>query len=125
MEYIVPIVYLGIVVAIIAGLWKAFEKAGKPGWAAIVPIYNVWVMAEIAGKPGWWGLLCLIPIVGIVVAIIISLGVATAFGKSQGFGIGLALLGFVFWPILGFGDAKYVGAAPQRGFAPIMPSTPR
>ena len=126
MDYVIPIVYLALVVAIIAGLWKAFEKAGKPGWAAIVPIYNVWVMAEIAGKPGWWGLLCLIPIVGIVIAILISLGVATAFGKGAGFGIGLALLGFIFWPILGFGDAQYVGAGAQpRGFSPVMPNSPR
>ena len=118
---IIIIIYLAIAIAAIAGLWKTFEKAGKPGWAAIIPIYNLWVLAEIAGKPGWFALLCLIPFVNIVIIFIISIGVAHNFGKGTGFGIGLALLGFIFYPILGFGDARYVGSTPeQRGFQPIM-----
>src|SRR5258706_4694183 len=116
------IIYLAIVGFLIASVWKTFVKAGKPGWACLVPIYNLMVMAEIAGKPNWYGLLCLIPFVGIIFAIIIIAGVATAFGKSVGFAIGLILLGIVFWPILGFGDARYQGAgAPAQGFQPVMP----
>jgi Family of unknown function (DUF5684) len=103
-------VELLIIVAIIAGFWKVFVKAGKPGWAAIVPIYNVVVLLEIAGKPLWWVLLFLIPIVNIVMAVIVGIAVAKAFGKSDAFGIGLGLLGFIFYPILGFGDAQYQGA---------------
>jgi hypothetical protein len=103
---------LAIVVAIIAGIWKVFVKAGKPGWAAIVPIYNLVVLLEISGKPIWWILLFLIPLVNIVMAVIVGIAVAKAFGKSDAFGIGLGLLGFIFYPILGFGDAQYQGPKP-------------
>lgn len=99
-----------ILVAIIAGFWKVFVKAGKPGWAAIVPIYNLVVLLEIAGKPLWWIILFFIPLVNIVMAVIVGIAVAKAFGKSDGFGIGLGLLGFIFYPILGFGNAQYQGA---------------
>lgn len=104
---LVMLVWLVLVIVAIAGLWKTFEKAGKPGWAAIIPIYNVIVLLEIAGKPIWWFLLFLIPIVGLVVGILVGIDVAKNFGKGAGFGLGLALLGFIFFPILGFGDARY------------------
>ena len=104
------IVWLGLMLVVFAGIWKTFEKAGKPGWAAIVPIYNVWVMLQIAGKPGWWLLLMLIPLVNLVIAIMVSIAIAERFGKGTGFGLGLAFLGFIFYPILGFGDATYSGA---------------
>lgn len=101
------IVWLGLMLVVFAGIWKTFEKAGKPGWAAIVPIYNVWVMLQIAGKPGWWLLLLFIPLVNLVIAIMVSIAIAERFGKGTGFGLGLAFLGFIFYPILGFGDATY------------------
>jgi hypothetical protein len=106
----VGIIYLAIIIAVIAGFWRVFTKAGKPGWAAIIPIYNIIVLLEIAGKPIWWIVLFLIPIVNLVIAIIVSISVAHSFGKSTGFGVGLGLLGFIFYPILGFGDAQYQGA---------------
>ncbi|MBN1326558.1 MAG: signal peptidase I, partial [Candidatus Cloacimonetes bacterium] len=84
-------------------------KAGKPGWGCIIPIYNVILQMEIAGRPGWWFLLMFIPGVNIVISIIVLLDIAKAFGKGTGFGIGLILLGFIFFPILAFGDAKYIG----------------
>lgn len=105
------IIYLAIVVAVIAGFWKAFEKAGAPGWAAIIPIYNIYILTKMADRPGWWVILALIPLVNIVVLIIMSMTIATKFGKSEGFGWGLALLSFIFWPIVGFGDAQW-GAEP-------------
>ena len=101
------IIYVAVIVIVIAGIWKAFEKAGKPGWAAIVPIYNVIVMLEIAKKPLWWIVLMLIPIVNIVIAIILNIEIAQKFGKGAGFGLGLSFLGIIFWPILWFGDAQY------------------
>ena len=101
------IVYLAILVVVIAGIWRAFEKAGAPGWAAIIPIYNYYVMVKMAGKEGWWVILIFIPLVNIVVAFIVSIEIAKNFGKSTGFGVGLVLLSFVFWPILGFGDAEW------------------
>lgn len=100
---------LALSILMIAGQWASFTKAGKPGWAAIVPIYNVIVMLEIAGKPLWWIVLMLVPFVNIVMIILISIAFAKSFRKGDGYGIGLALLPFIFFPMLGFGDAKYVG----------------
>lgn len=77
-------------------------------------------MLEIAGKPIWWIILFFVPVVSLVISILMCLAIAERFGKSAGFGVGLALLGFIFFPILGFGDAQYQGGAAQ-GFERIMP----
>jgi hypothetical protein len=98
------------VVPSIAGLWKLFEKAGKPGWAAIVPIYNYVVMLELTGKPIWWiAIILLVPCVNIVFAVMLFMALAKSFGKSEGYGIGMAFLPFIFLPLLGFSDARYQG----------------
>lgn len=102
------IIIFAIAVFIIAGIWKTFEKAGQPGWAAIIPIYNYYIMTKIGGKPGWWVLLMLIPFINIIIFIMLCIEIAQKFGKGAGFGVGLALLGPIFWPILGFGDAQYM-----------------
>ena len=109
MEVILVLLIIGVVVFIIASMWKVFEKAGQPGWAAIVPIYNLYIMTKIGGKPGWWVLLMLIPIVNYVIIVWLYNMISKSFGKDEGFTAGLVLLGIVFWPILGFGDAKYQG----------------
>ena len=101
------ILYLAIIVLVIAGFWKVFTKAGKPGWAVIIPIYNLIVLLEITGKPIWWIILLLIPVVNIVIIFIVYHALSTSFGKGVGFTFGLILLGFIFIPILGFGDATY------------------
>jgi len=106
---VIALFEIALVVLIIAGVWKTFAKAGQPGWASIIPIYNVYIMLKIANKPGWWLLLFFVPVVNIVIGIIVALEIAKAFGQGTGFGIGLALLGVIFYPILGFGDAKYQG----------------
>ena len=108
---LILVIQLAILIAILAGAWKMFEKAGKPGWAAIIPIYNIIVILEICGRPIWWILLLLIPCVNIVIAVIMWIDVAKSFGKSELYGIGLAFLGFIFIPMLGFGSARYVGPA--------------
>jgi len=102
------LVWLAVLVLTLAGLWKVFIKAGKPGWAAIIPIYNVIVLLEIAGKPLWWVVLFFIPLVNIVAVVIVWVEVAHRFGRSTAFGVGASLLAFIFVPILGFGDAKYL-----------------
>jgi hypothetical protein len=107
---VVMLVELVIAVLLIAAMWKVFTKAGEPGWAAIVPIYNILVMLKIAGKPAWWIVLMLIPFVNFIVGIIVAIALAERFGKSAGFGIGLALLPIIFYPMLGFGSAQYQGA---------------
>jgi uncharacterized protein DUF5684 len=100
-------VWLVVVVIVIAAMWKVFIKAGRPGWAAIVPIYNLIVLLQVAGKPGWWILLLLIPLVNIIVFILMYAGVARNFGKGVGFTLGLIFLGFIFFPILAWGSAEY------------------
>ena len=104
---IVPLVLLAIPLITIAGMWKTFAKAGHPGWAAIIPIYNVWILLKIVGRPGWWLLLFFIPLVNFVVGVLVSIDLAKAFGKGAGFGLGLVFLAFIFYPLLGFGDARY------------------
>lgn len=103
--------YLAIIVLVIAGFWKMFVKAGQPGWAAIIPIYNSYIMCKIAGRPGWWVILLLIPYLNLIFWIIILLDLAKSFGKGIGFAVGMILLSFIFIPILGFGDAEYQGPA--------------
>lgn len=103
------LIYVAFVVLIIASWWTLFTKAGEPGWAAIVPIYNVIVMLKIAGKPLWWIILFFIPLVNLIVLIVLFMDLAKAFGKGSLFGIGLLLLGPICLPILAFGDSKYVG----------------
>jgi hypothetical protein len=87
--------------------WKIFTKAGQPGWAILVPIYNIIVLLKIVGKPAWWFLLMLIPIVNFVVLIMVDIELAKRFGKGMGFALGLIFLGIIFAPILAFGSAKY------------------
>ena len=103
------ILYFVVLIFMLIVWWKIFTKAGKPGWGIIIPIYNIILMLEIAGRPGWWFLLMLIPGVNFVISIIVILDLAKAFGKGSGFGLGMLFLGIIFYPILAFGDAKYVG----------------
>lgn len=94
---------------LIAAQWKVFTKAGQPGWAAIIPIYNIYIMTKIAGKPGWWVLMFFLPFVNFIFAIWLTNMISKSFGKDEAFTAGLILLGIIFWPILGFGSAKYQG----------------
>ncbi len=89
-----------------AGMWKTFQKAGEPGWAAVVPIYWVYVLIKIGRKPGWWLLWLLAPIVNIFKMIGVFQDVASRFQKGTGFALGMAFLPFIFFPILGFGSAE-------------------
>ena len=114
---LILIVELALIVAFIAGMWKVFVKAGQPGWAAIIPFYNLWILiTKVAQRPWYWFIALLIPFVNFVALIIISLDVAKNFGKSAVFAIGLFLLGFIFYPILGFGPARF---QPQPKSGPL------
>ena len=112
-------IIFGLLIAllIIVAMWKVFTKAGQPGWASIIPIYNLYIWCKIVGRPWWWILLMLIPFVNFIICIILCIDLAKSFGKGVGFGIGLALLGIIFFPILGFGSAQYQGPS-AGGLAP-------
>lgn len=107
--FVPMLIWLAVVVVIIIAEWKIFTKAGKPGWAILIPIYNVIVFLEIIGKPWWWIFLFLIPIVNIIFLIIALNGLSKSFGYGVGFTLGLLFLSPIFVLILGFGDAKYIG----------------
>lgn len=104
---LILVLEIGLVALLLISLWKIVAKTGEPGWAGIVPIYNMLILAKIGEKPMWWGALVLIPIAGIVFQIWIWNRVVKRFGKSEGFTVGAVLLPFIFLPILAFGDAKY------------------
>ena len=107
------VVYLAIAVLGIVAMWKIFEKAGEPGWAAIIPFYNLYVLFKITWGNGWKFLFLLIPIANVVFLIITMVKLAKAFGKSGGFAVGLIFLSIIFYCILAFGDAQYVGVPEQ------------
>ncbi len=109
MSLILLVIFFAILILVIAGFWKMFEKAGQPGWGAIIPIYNSYLLCKIAGRPGWWVILLLIPYLNFIFFIILMLDIAKSFGKSVGFAVGMILLNVIFIPILGFGDAEYQG----------------
>ena len=105
------IVYLALMVFMIASAWRVFTKAGQPGWASLIPIYNTYIFLKIAGKPGWWLILLFIPLVNIVIGIIATVAFAKSFGKGAGFAVGLIFLPIIFFPILAWGSAQHKASA--------------
>jgi hypothetical protein len=130
---ILTLPFLVLAAVLIIANWKIYKKAGQPGWAAIVPFYNIYVLMEIIGRPGWWLILFFIPVVSFVIGIIVALDLARVFGKSPAFGvIGLWLFSIVGYPMLAFGKSQYVGPTGGPGgspdqaapLAPVAPPAP-
>ncbi|MCK9345750.1 MAG: DUF5684 domain-containing protein [Bacteroidales bacterium] len=115
--FILPLIIFGVIIGwyisalLIVAYWFIFKKAGKPVWACIIPVYNILVWLQIIGKPWWWILLMIIPFVNIVFLIWVLNLLAKSFGKRTDFTIGLILLPWIFFPILGFGKSEYNGPA--------------
>ncbi len=113
------IVMFAVMVIGIVAAWKVYAKAGRHGWAALIPFYNIYVLMEVVGRPGWWLILYFIPIVNIVISLIVSLDLAHSFAKSTAFGVvGLWLFSLIGWLMLGFGSARYVGPAASHSAGP-------
>lgn len=112
------IISLVLCVFVLVCMWIVFRKAGKPGWAAIVPFYNLYVLFDITWGSGMRFLLLLIPIYNIILGIQTQVRLARAFGKSGGFAAGLVFLPYIFIPLLAFGKETYQGvpvkAAPYQ-----------
>lgn len=108
---IIPLLIICLYIKVIqtVGLWFLFRKADEPGWASIIPVYNILTAIKVAGKPWWYILLLLIPVVNIVIAVLILNGLSKSFGQGGWFTVGLFFLRCVFVPILGFGKSQYVG----------------
>lgn len=105
------LVILALTIVLIAAMWRVFEKAGQPGWACLVPIYNMILLVRMAGKPDIWILYMFIPFVNFVISILLTVEIARKFGQGTGFAVGMIFLPWIFYPILGFGDARYLGAS--------------
>ncbi len=111
----------GLIIGIIAivAMWKVFTKAGKPGWASIIPFYNTYTLLKVVGRSGWWLILFFIPIVNIVIAIIVAQDLAKSFGRSGVFGFfGLFLFSIIGYLMLAFGDSQYIGPGGQSTATP-------
>ena len=130
---IIILVALAFAVLAVVGQWKAFKKAGKNGWEAIVPVYNQITLCEVVGLWKWWPvvilvspMLSIIPVIGslassalsIYFLVILNISTARSFGKSDGFAAGLVFLAPIFWMILGGKNSQYVGATPMKD--PVM-----
>jgi hypothetical protein len=119
---IIEIVFeLAILGFLIASYWMVYTKAGQPGWAVIVPFYNVYVLLKIVGRPGWWLAMFFVPVANVVFAIIVMIDLAKAFGKGGGFAVLLILLPFVGMPILAWSGARYVGPIADPNFTAYGP----
>ncbi len=122
---IFTIFFMLIFVLIIVSMWRIYQKAGQPGWASIVPIYNYIVLLEMIGKPTWWILLLFIPFINVIFIIIIFHNLSKSFGQDIGFTLGLIFLPFIFYPILAFGNYSYLKPQTEGEFGmPIPPQTP-
>jgi hypothetical protein len=115
------LVFVAIGIVTLIGMWKVFAKAGQPGWAVLVPIYNIIVLLRVAGLPWYWvfaPFVAIIPILGWIAYIVwivwVHHRISTRFGQGVGFTVGLTLLGPIFWLILGFGSSKYVAEQPAQ-----------
>jgi hypothetical protein len=103
------LVSLAIILVLVVANWKLFTKANQPGWACLIPVYNIYVWTQIVGRPAWWIILLFVPIVNFIVAIILCIDMAKSFGKDALYGIGIAILGIILIPMLAFGSATYQG----------------
>ena len=110
------ILYVILLIILLMGIWRMFEKGGIPGILGLIPIVNIFFLAKLAGKPMWWALLFMIPFVNVVIAILILIGIAERFGRGIGTALGLVFLTPIFFCILGYGSAEYSGPTePQIG----------
>ncbi len=103
------IISIILCIVIVAAEWKMYSKAGQPGWAVLIPIYNIIVLMRIIGRHWTRLFVYLIPLYNIIAIIQDIHRLSKSFGKDAGFTVGLIFLGIIFYPILGFGSVKYVG----------------
>ena len=95
---------LAFVLLVIISMWRVYERAGEPGWAVLIPFYNMYVLTKVAGLSGWWAVAMFIPLINIIALFVVSIAVARRFDRGAGFGVGLALLPMIFYPILAWGE---------------------
>lgn len=113
-DFSLIILLFAATILVIIAEWRVFEKAGQPGWASIIPYFNFFIMLKIVNKPLWWIFWLFVPGANVVVGIWVTNLLAKSFGKNEGFTLGLIILPFIFYPVLGFGNASFQGKAEQK-----------
>lgn len=108
----------------IVAMWRLYEKAGKPGWASIVPFYNIFVMLEIVGRPTWWfAVILLVPIVQTVFSVIVAIDFAKSYGKGLWYGLGSLFFPFIIYPVMAWDkNVRYIGPAAASNSSPNISS---
>jgi hypothetical protein len=101
------ILVIALCVLVVISGWRIYQKAGKPGWASLIPFYNMTTLLQMVNKPLWWVVLLLVPVLNIIIYLILAVRLAHVFGKGRWFGVGLLFLPFIFGPVLAFGKAEY------------------
>ncbi|MEJ1237208.1 DUF4199 family protein [Chryseolinea sp. T2] len=112
---IIDVIFLFLII-MMESMWKIFKKAGKDGWAALIPFYNTITLLDIVGKPVIWFLLMFIPIVNVVLGIWVINLLAKRFGKSDGFTVGMIFLPFIFYPLLGMSEEQMIPLPEQAAY---------
>lgn len=107
--WVAAVIFFSVEILMFAGMWSTLRKANLPGWGALVPAYNLYLFVRASGLSGVWFLYCLIPVFNIYAIIKIYARFGARFGMGIAFSLGLLLLPFVFFPVLGFGSARYCG----------------
>ena len=109
------LVAVAAAIIMIASMWRIFTKAGRPGWAAIVPVYNTLQLIWTSGKPWWWVILMFIPLINVIALIVIYYNLARAFGKGVGYTLLFLFLPIIGFPMLAWGSATYKLKKPKNG----------
>ncbi len=115
-----------LLVAPFVATWHVLEKAGRPGWTSLVPIYAWLQLLRVAGLPAWWLAVLCVPVVNVVAWFVACARMARAFGKGRDMALGLALLPPVYMVVLAVDDAPYRQTRPRRqGDLPLLVTAPQ
>ena len=106
--YLISFLLLMLTILMAISCYRIYQKAGRKGWEALIPIYNFIILFKIVGIGPLMIFLIFIPLINIIFAISVAIKLASSFGKSTAYGLGLAFLPFIFYPMLAFSSATYI-----------------
>ncbi len=116
------IFFLGVQLIHYLGTWRLYEKAGRKGWEAAIPVYNSIVLMKIINRPTWWTLLLFIPIINLIMFPVIWVETLRSFGKNKPLDtfLGIATLGFYIYYVNYTQDVAHI---PDRSLKPKSAAT--
>ncbi len=113
-EYIAISLVVGLALFMVSAVWTVYEKAGRRGWEALIPFYNLYVLTKIVGKSGWFMALYFLPVVSWFAWAVTAIELSKKFGRSEAFGFGLFFLYPIFLPILAWGETSPLADLPEN-----------